>query len=74
MVQELLDADKKKQRDQIKCLKELLEKLKKKQRTLKTKLEQERDDATRKRLRKNLDIIFAQRKKGVATLKSLNKD
>ena len=72
-VQELLDADKKKQRDQIKCLKELLDKLKKKQRALKTKLESERDDKTRKRLRKDLDVIFAQRRKGIATLKTLKK-
>ena len=72
-VQEFLDADKKKQRDQIKCLKELLHKLKKKQRTLKAKLETERDDKTRKRLRKDLDVIFAQRKKGIATLKTLKK-
>jgi len=72
-VQEFLDADKKKQRDQIKCLKELLHKLKKKQHTLKAKLETERDDKTRKRLRKDLDVIFAQRKKGIATLKTLKK-
>ena len=72
-VQELLDADKKKQRDQIKCLKELLDKLKKKQRILKTKLEKEREDKTRKRLRKDLNIIVAQRRKGIATLKTLTK-
>ncbi len=72
-VQEFLDADKKKQRDQVKCLKELLHKLKKKQRSLKEKLETERDDKTRKRLRKDLDVIFAQRRKGIATLKALKK-
>ena len=73
MAQELLDADKKKQREQIKCLKELLHKLKKKQRTLKAKLDIERDDTTRKRMRKDLDIILAQRKKGITTLKSLTR-
>ena len=72
-VQEFLDADKKKQREQIKCLKELLDKLKKKQRVLKAKLAKEREDKTRKRLRKDLDVIFAQRRKGISTLKTLKK-
>jgi len=70
---EYLDADKSKQRKEQKCIKELLKKLKKKEHHLKDKLEKENDPEKRQQMSKDLHVIFAQRKKGVAILKELKK-
>lgn len=70
-VGDFLDADKDKQQKQIKSIKEILRSLKKKQDSLKKKSKSEKDDKKRKHIRKNLDIIFAQRKKGINALKKL---
>lgn len=72
-VGDFLDAGKDKQQKQIKSIKEILRNLKKKQDSLKKKSKTEKDDKKRKRILKELDIIFAQRKKGINALKKLKK-
>ena len=68
-----LEADSRPQRKEAKCIKELLKKLKKKERRLKERLEREKDAKKRRQIRGTLEVIFAQRKKGVAILKGLKK-
>ncbi|MET0106161.1 MAG: hypothetical protein ABW072_13615 [Sedimenticola sp.] len=72
-VNEYLDASKNKQREQKESIKEILKKLKKKERALKEKLGKEKSAKNKKRLQQDLDIIFAQRKKGLKALKKLKK-
>lgn len=72
-VRKYLDADSHKLRKEEKCIKELLKKLKKKERVLEARLEKEKDAKKRRQLRKNLQVIYAQRKKGVSILKTLKK-
>jgi hypothetical protein len=71
--EELLSAKRSKQRKKVDSLKELLDKLKKKKRKLKDKLEAESDQDDQKRLRKELEVIRAQRHKGLKLLKDLKK-
>ena len=70
-VQEYLDADELKQCKRKDCIKEVLHKLKKKQRMLKSRLAKEKDEKERKRIQKTLDIVYVQRKKGLKVLKNL---
>ncbi len=70
---EYLDASRSKQRKEAKCIKELLKKLKKKEHALKDKLEKEKDPKKREHIEKNLQVIFAQRRKGITILKELKK-
>lgn len=72
-VQEYIDADKMKQCKRQDCIKEVLHKLKKKQRILKEKLTSEKDEKERKQIQKTLDIIYVQRKKGLKALKTMKK-
>ena len=72
-VENYLSADKKKQRKQMDSIKEILKKLKKKKHILKDKLAKEKNKKSRKRIQTDLDIIYAQRKKGLKALKKLNK-
>jgi Mg2+ and Co2+ transporter CorA len=58
----------KKKRDEVHAL---LKKLKKQQRDLEDKLKKEKDADKKKRIRQNLKVIYAQRKKGVKLYKSL---
>jgi len=69
--EEILSAKKSKQREQIKCLKEILSKLKKRKKKLHEKLKHEDDPREVARLERDLAIIHAQRKKGLRTLKDL---
>ncbi|MEJ1296453.1 MAG: hypothetical protein RPU64_12575 [Candidatus Sedimenticola sp. (ex Thyasira tokunagai)] len=68
---EYLDADKQKQRKQRDSIKVILKKLKKKQDKLNAKLANEKSKDNCKKIQKNLNIVFAQRKKGLKILKSL---
>ena len=72
MAEQYLDGDAKKLKNQKACIKEILKKLKKKERTLKANLAVEKSAKERKHIEQDLNIIFAQRKKGLKTLKSLN--
>lgn len=64
-----LDGDarkRKKERDEIKAV---LKKLKRREKKLKNQLGDLKDDAERAALQKEIDIVHAQRKKGVRLLK-----
>lgn len=71
MAQQYLGEDAKKAKQHKACIKEILKKLKKKERVLKDKLATEKSDKEKKHIEQDLDIIFAQRKKGLKTLKGL---
>lgn len=70
---ELLKTGSMKRRKQIRSLKELLEKLKKKSKHLRGKLKQENTDKARSKIEKDLNMLDAQRKKGLKALKELKK-
>jgi regulator of sirC expression with transglutaminase-like and TPR domain len=72
-VQEFIDSDKLKQCMRRDCIKEVLHKLKKKQRMLKEKLAKEKNEKERSRIQKALDNIYVHRHKGLKALKSLKK-
>jgi len=74
MVNRYLSADKDKQYKNVECFKDVLKKLKKKERILKKKLENEKDQAICKQLKKELAIIYAQRKKGINAVKQFKKE
>ncbi len=64
-----LDGDarkRQKERDEIKAV---LKKLKRREKKLKGQLDDEKNSAKRKALQKEIDIVHAQRKKGVRLLK-----
>jgi len=66
-----LDADTKTQQKEIKSIRELLKKLKQKERDLKEKLDKhpEREDADDIRIK--LEVIYAQRLKGLERVKQI---
>ena len=66
-----LDMEEHKQRKQRDELKALLKKLKKKKVELEDKMKSEADNRKRKRLGKELEIIKAQREKGLGVLRDL---
>ena len=70
-VEEILDAKKSKQREEKKCLKEVLGKLKKRKHKLEDKLKDASKASEKDRISKDLAIIRVQRKKGLKTLKNL---
>ena len=73
VVKRFLSADKNKQYEHTKCFKDVLKKLKKKERILKKELENEKHEKNRKQIKKDLAIIYVQRKKGIDALKELKK-
>ncbi len=68
---DFFDESKKKQRNKKKYLKEVLHKLKTRCKKQRCKLENEKDKAKRDNLQKEIDIICAQRKKGLKRLKQM---
>jgi hypothetical protein len=72
-VTRFLSADKKKQYEHTKCFKDVLKKLKKKELALKKELEDENNEKNRKKIKKDLAIIYEQRKKGIEALKKIKK-
>jgi len=66
-----LEADKSKLQEQHDDLKAVLKKLKKKEVSLKKLLAKETNEKRQKQLKKDLAIIFVQRKKGIKLLKAL---
>jgi len=72
-IKDFFDESGKKQRDQKKYLKQVLAKLKHKAKLLRKKLANEKNAKKSKALRKEFDVVCAQRKKGLKLLKSLNK-
>ena len=68
---ELLSAKRSKQRKKIDTLKELLAKLKHRKRKLQASLESEKSKDKREHIRNDLEVIRAQRRKGLKALKAL---
>ncbi len=66
---ELLDSDKKKDREKRDCMKEVLKKLKRHEDSIKEELKDTNNDS--KKLRKELNIIQAQQEKAVKIIKGL---
>jgi hypothetical protein len=69
----LLDPEVEKKKKFRKKLKSLLKDLKVKENELKAKLEATSDDRKRDRLRKEIEIVHAQRKKGIKVLREAEK-
>jgi len=74
IVKRFLTADKEKQYEHTKCFSDVLKKLKKKENHLKNKLKDENNEKNRKQIKKELEIVHAQRKKGIDALKKLKKN
>lgn len=72
-VQQYINSDKLKQCKKRDCIKQVLHKLKKKQRALKDRLASEKSEKERKNIQNTLDIIYVQRKKGLKALKGSKK-
>ncbi len=70
-VKQYLDSDKQTQIDKIKSIRKVLKELKQKERSLTEKLEMEQDASTKASLQLKLDVIYAQRKKGVDRVQEL---
>ncbi len=71
-LQEFLDADSRKRKDHRKDMKVLLRKLKEKEKNLAAKTVGEFEEEKLERLHKEIDMVHAQRKKGISALKGLN--
>lgn len=67
----LLNMERRKQEEKRDKIRVLLKKLKKQQMVLKAKLEKEQSADDRKRTKRNLKVIQAQRKKGIKLCKSI---
>lgn len=74
IVNDILDSDSRAQLQEIKALKSALEKLKLKARVLYKEADNEKDAEKRKALKHKIDIICAQRRKGLKLLKKLKKE
>lgn len=68
-----LDSEKREQLAKYDSIKRVLKKLKKKENALKYELTHEFDEEVGKQLQLEIDVIFAQRKKGVELKKALKK-
>lgn len=66
-----LDADRREQLEQYDSIKKVLKKLKKKNDKLREAIETTDDEAEREALQKKLDVIAAQRQKGLQLLRQL---
>lgn len=69
---DLLSADRRRQRDKIDKLKELLRQMKKQQATLEAALKDETDQTERAGLELKLQILIEQRRKGIQLRRELN--
>ena len=72
-LKDYLSAERRAQLAKYDSIKRVLKKLKKKENALKAKLKNEHDEKAHKRLKKEMDVLSVQRKKGVSTLKELKK-
>lgn len=73
IAQQLINNAKKEQIDKIQSLKVILKELKKKKRSLKEKLENEKDKSKCLDIQRKLDVLSSQRKKGLNLIKKLKK-
>ena len=74
ILNDYLNADHKEQLEKYKSIKSILKKLKKKELKLKLKLESTFDKAQQDQLKKELHILFIQRKKGIDLKKKLKNE
>jgi len=63
------DSDARERKKQKSDVKDILKKLKKRERNLKEKLESEDNVDKRNRIQKKIDVVYAQRKKGIKLIK-----
>ena len=70
-LQVFFDADERQKKAQKREIKKVLKKLKAKEKKIQAKLEQSHDPELCGALQKELDIIYAQRKKGIKIIKEL---
>ena len=70
-LQDFFDLNERSKLDKKNELLKILKKLKQKERKISAKLETVTDEAERKEFMKELDIIYAQRKKGINLVKEL---
>lgn len=68
---DFLDAKRRRQRSQADAIRKVLHDLKKKERRLKLEFTDAADKSERRALRKRIDVVHAQRKKGLQTLRDL---
>ncbi len=68
-LKEFFDSDTRERKKQRSDVKDILKKLKKRERHLKEKLEDEKDEEKRNRIQQKIDVVYAQRKKGIALIK-----
>jgi cysteinyl-tRNA synthetase len=73
-IKELFDESEKKQQGKKKHLKQVLQQLKAKQKVLGKMLKGANDKKECKGINKEIDVIIAQRRKGLKLLKSMKKD
>ena len=71
ITEKYLDDEKLKKGERKKCLKDIQQKLKKKKKRLKEKISGAHGEEELKRLKKDLDIVTAQRRKVIAALQEL---
>ena len=65
------DSDAREREKQKSDIKNILKKLKKRERKLKEKLDAENNAGKRKHFQQEIDVIYAQRKKGIKLIKEL---
>jgi len=65
------DSDTREREKQKSDIKDILKKLKKRERKLKGKLEAENNAGKRKHFQQEIDVVYAQRKKGIKLIKEL---
>ena len=65
------DSDARERKKQKSDIKDILKKLKKRERKLKGKLDAENNAGKRKHFQQEIDVIYAQRKKGIKLIKEL---
>lgn len=70
-VMRFLDADTQTQLEQIKSIRKILKQLKEKERELQGELSHEQEPEAREALQNKLDVIYAQRRKGLDQIKHL---
>jgi|SaaInlV_110m_DNA_1040235.scaffolds.fasta_scaffold63094_2 hypothetical protein len=70
-IKQFFNEDEKKQRDQKKYLKEVLTELKRKKKKRQKKLDSNISEKDKEIIRKEIDVLCAQRKKGLKLLKTL---
>lgn len=70
-VKQFLDSDRQTQLDKIKSIRKVLKELKQKERDLREDLDKEKDPSAIENLQLKLDVIYAQRKKGLDRVQEL---